>query len=268
MNDKRNLGTKIGQNSDPTISGMQEPCNDQIEGRNAVLEALKSGLTFNKLLIQKGENTGSLKQIVAIAKERSINIKEVDRSHLESISGTHAHQGVIAFISPIEYVDIDYILNRAKELEQPPFIVILDGICDPNNLGSILRTADAVGVHGIIIPKHNSVGITATVAKVSAGAYSYVPVCKVTNINQTIDLLKGKGLWIAGTDLLGSTPFFKSDLKGPLAIVIGSEGFGISSLTVKKCDFIINIPMSGKISSLNAGVASGIILYEAYRQRN
>ena len=241
---------------------------DIIEGRNAVLEALKSDFEINKLFVQRGEFTGSLKKILAIAGEKGILVKETERSYLDNISLTRAHQGVIAMISPVKYVQIEDILNKAKTLGQPPFIVILDEICDPNNLGSILRTAEAVGVHGIVISKHNAVGVTSTVAKVSAGAYLHVPVCRAVNINNTIGVLKDNGLWIAGTDLTGAVPFHKSDLKGPLAVVIGSEEKGMSPKTTKNCDFIINIPMSGKISSLNAGVAAGIILYEAFRQRN
>ncbi len=240
---------------------------DKIEGRNAVLEALRSGREINKLFILKGELSGSIKQIIAIARERSVLIKEADRNTLDAMSSTRSHQGVIAMISPVSYSTVDGILEKASKLDQPPFIIILDEICDPNNLGSILRTADAVGVHGIIIPRHRAIGITAAVAKVSAGAFNYVPVARVSNIGSTLDYLKSKGLWIAGTDLKGASPFYKSDLKGPLAIVIGSEGKGMGSLVTKKCDFIINIPMSGKISSLNAGVAAGIIMYEAYRQR-
>lgn len=241
---------------------------DQIEGRNAVLEALKSGQEINKLYVAKGEISGSLKQILAIAKERSILIKEADRSALDAMSQSRAHQGVIATISPVHYVSVDDILAKARNKGEAPFVILLDEICDPNNLGSILRTADAVGAHGIILPKHRSISVTATVAKVAAGAVAYVPIARVSNLSTTIDYLKEQGLWIAGTDLQGAVPFYQSNLKGALGIVIGSEGKGMSRLVTQKCDFIINIPMSGEISSLNAGVAAGIILYEAYRQRN
>ena len=247
---------------------MDDRIEDKIEGRNAVLEALRAGIEVNKLFVSQGDVSGSLKQIIAIAKEKSILIKEVSRKNLDSMSETRAHQGVIALISPIKYVSIEGILENANSLDQPPFIIILDGICDPNNLGSILRSCDAVGVHGVIIPKHNAVGVTPTVAKVSAGAYSYIPVCRVTNINTTIDALKKHGVWIAGTDSSSNTPFYEGNLTGPLAIVIGSEGQGMSRLTAKNCDFTINIPMLGEVSSLNAGVAAGIVMYEAFRQRN
>jgi len=245
----------------------QKNSEDKIEGRNAVLEALKAGLEINKLFVLKGEATGSLRQIISIARAKSVMMKETDRATLDSMSDTSAHQGVIAMVSPVKYVSLDDIFEKANSLNQPAFIIILDDICDPNNLGSILRTADAVGAHGVVIPKHNAAGVTSTVAKVSAGASAHVPVARVTNLASSIDYMKEKGLWIAGTDLTGEKPFFQSDLKGPLGIVIGSEGKGMGNLITRKCDFIVNIPMSGKISSLNAGVAAGIVLYEAYRQR-
>jgi len=251
-----------------SIDDHNENGSDFIEGRNAVMEALKSGREINKLYIQKGEVSGSLKKILALAGEKSILVKEADRIYLDNLSVTRSHQGVIAMISPIAYVTVEDILNKAKDLGQPPFIIVLDEICDPNNLGSIIRTADAAGVHGVIIAKHNAAGVTAAVAKASAGAYLHVPVCRAVNINNAITMLKDNGVWIAGTDLKGAVPFYKSDLKGSLAIVIGSEEKGMSQKTSKNCDFIINIPMSGKISSLNAGVAAGIIMYEAYLQRN
>ena len=275
MSQYKNKKINISNKKSRTISApssvknviLTDDTSDRIEGRNAVLEALKSEHEINKLYIQKGDKSGSLRPIIAIAREKHILIKEVERNFLDELSQTQSHQGVIAAISPVKYVTVDDILDKATASGQPPFIVILDEICDPHNLGSVMRTCEAVGAHGIIISKHKATGVTASVAKVSAGAFSYIPVARVINIGTTIDYLKSKGVWIAGTDLTGAVPFYKSDLKGSLAIVIGSEGNGMGNLITKKCDFIINIPMTGQISSLNAGVAAGIILYEAFRQR-
>jgi 23S rRNA (guanosine2251-2'-O)-methyltransferase len=241
---------------------------DKLEGRNPVLEALKSERSINKILISKGEREGSIRQIVALARERGIIIKEVDKSILDSMSSTHAHQGVIAFVSVKDYVDVDDILEIADSRGEKPFIIILDEITDPHNLGSILRTANAVGAHGVIIPKRRAIGLTASVSKASAGAVEYVAVARVPNISQTIEYLKKKNIWVVGTDASGEKSYYKSDLKGAIAVVIGSEGEGMGKLVKERCDFIVNIPMKGQIASLNAGVAGAVIMYEILKQRD
>jgi 23S rRNA (guanosine2251-2'-O)-methyltransferase len=239
-----------------------------LEGRNSVLEAIKANRTINKLLVQKGDKEGSIKNIIALARKKGIVIQETDRINLDKISTTHAHQGVIAYVASKDYVEVDEILEIARLKGEDPFIVILDGIEDSYNLGSVLRTADAVGVHGVIIPKRRAVGLNAAVSKASAGAIEYVPVARVTNIGQTIDYLKKKNIWIAGTDLSGEKAFYQSDLKGPIALVLGSEGEGMGKLVSQKCDFIVNIPMKGQISSLNVAVAGAIVMYEVLKQRD
>ncbi len=242
--------------------------SDILEGRNPVLEALRSGRTINKLIVAKGDREGSIRQITAIAKENGITIQEVDRRHLDSLSTTNSHQGVMAYVSVKDYVEVDDILEASAQKGEPPFIIILDEINDAHNLGSILRTADAVGAHGVIIPKRRSVGLTSVVAKASAGAIEYIPVARVTNLAQTIDYLKKNNIWVIGTDQVGEKDFFESDLKGPVALVIGSEGEGMGRLVKEKCDFIVKIPMLGKISSLNASVAASIVMYEILKQRD
>ena len=237
-----------------------------IEGRNPVLEALKSGREIDKLFIQKGAVEGSIRQIIAMAREKNILIKEVDKAKLDALSVSKHHQGVIASAALYRYYEIDEILQIAKDKGEDPFIVILDEISDPHNLGSILRTCDAAGVHGVIIPKRRAVGLTPVVAKTSAGAIEYVPVAKVTNITQTIEYLKKKNIWIAGADIAGA-PYYKKDMTGPIAVVIGSEGEGISRLVKESCDYLVSIPMSGKITSLNAGVSAAIIVYDVKKQR-
>ena len=240
---------------------------DRIEGRNPVFEALKSGRRIDKLFIQRDLNDGSLVKIRAIAREKGIVISEAAKQKLDSMSHTGSHQGVIAYTAMHEYCEIDDILNIAKERGEAPLIVIADEISDPHNLGSIIRTADAAGVHGVIIPKRRAVGLSAVVAKASAGALEYVPVCKVGNISSAIEELKEKGLWIAGAAMEGESVYGKADLTGSLAIVIGSEGSGISRLVKEKCDFLVSIPMYGSINSLNASVAAGVLMLEAARQR-
>lgn len=241
---------------------------DKLEGRNSVLEALKAGRSINKILVAKGDREGSVTQIVAIARQNRIVVQEVDRAKLDSLSSTHAHQGVIAFAAAKDYVEVDEILEAAEASGRPPFIVILDEITDAYNLGSILRTANAAGVHGVIIPKRRAIGLTAAVSKASAGAMEYVPVARVTNIAQTIEQLKKKNIWVVGTDSTGEKPFFKSDLTGPIALVVGSEGEGMGKLVRESCDFTVNIPMLGDISSLNAAVAGAIVMYEILKQRS
>jgi 23S rRNA (guanosine2251-2'-O)-methyltransferase len=237
-----------------------------IEGRNPVLEALKSGREIDKIFVQKGALEGSIRQIIAIAREKKILIKEVDKAKLDGLSSTRSHQGVIASAALYKYYEVDDILNAAREKGEDPFIVILDEITDNNNLGSILRTADAAGVHGVIIPKRRAVSLTPAVAKISAGAVEYVPVAKVTNLSQTIEYLKKEGLWIVGAEMSGET-YYGKDMTGPVALVIGSEGEGIGRLIKENCDFLVSIPMRGRISSLNAAVSAAIILFEIQKQR-
>ena len=234
-----------------------------IEGRNPIIEALKNNRSIEKIMVNKASKEGSIKKILAMAKENKVIIQEVDRHKLDEMSESHAHQGVIAITSDYRYYDLDEILEIPKERGEDPFFIILDGITDPHNLGSIIRTADAVGAHAVIIPKRRSVQITPIVAKASAGAVEYLPVCKVTNIVNTIKTLKENGLWIAAVDMDGQT-FYQQNLGGPLGLVVGSEGEGISRLVKQNCD----LPMSGNVTSLNASVAGGILLYEVYRQRN
>lgn len=241
---------------------------DKLEGRNSVLEALKAGRTINKILISKGDHEGSIKQIMGLAREKGLIVQEVDRVRLDNLSDTHAHQGVIAFVAVKDYVEVDDILEIARKKEQAPFIIILDEITDSYNLGSILRTADAVGAHGVIIPKRRAVGLTPAVSKASAGAIEYMPVARVTNIAQTIDYLKEQNIWVVGTDATGQQAFYNSDMKGSVALVIGSEGEGMGRLVREKCDFVVNIPMKGMISSLNAAVAGAIVMYEIQKQRS
>lgn len=239
---------------------------DKIYGRNPVLEAIKSDREIDKILVKKGGIEGSLNVIIKKARERGITVTEAEKQKLDSIAEGENHQGVIAFAATHAYSAVKDILERAKEKGHDPFVIICDKITDPHNLGSILRTANCVGADGIIIPKHSSAGLNSIVAKTSAGAIEYTPVAKVTNIARTIEDLKKEGLWIAGTDMDG-TPMIKTDLKGAIGLVIGSEGEGISRLVKEKCDFIVSIPMRGEINSLNASVAAGIVMYEVLRQR-
>ncbi|GAE03966.1 TrmH family RNA methyltransferase [Clostridium botulinum B str. Osaka05] len=249
------------------VGQQEEIREDIIEGRNAVIEALKSNKTIEKVMVAKGDLEGSIKIIISLAKEKGIVINEVDRKKLDSISQTRAHQGVIAFTTPYQYCAVEDIIRYAKQKEEDPFIVILDEIEDPHNFGSILRTAEVCGVHGVIIPKRRNVGVTPTVYKTSAGAVEYMKISKVTNINNVIDKLKEKGIWIYGADMCGNDYCFDVSLSGPIALVIGSEGRGISKLTKNKCDVLVKIPMFGNITSLNASVAGGMLMYEILKQR-
>lgn len=246
---------------------MKEEYNDKIEGRNAVIELLNSGRDINKIFIQNGEKHGSINKIISMAKEKRIVINKVDKMKMDNISETKRHQGVIAIVAPYNYSAVDDIIEYAHSKNEEPFILILDGIEDVHNLGSIIRTAETAGVHGIIIPKRRAASVNATVAKTSAGAIEYMKIARVNNLNDTIKKLKEEGLWIIGTEMNAKTKYYNQDLKGPIAIVIGNEGTGISSLVKKNCDILINIPMKGKINSLNASVSTGIILYEALKQR-
>ena len=245
-----------------------EKISDQVEGRNSVLELLESDRDINKILIAKGEKHGSINKIIAMAKERKIVIAEVERQKLNAISENNNHQGVIAIVPPFNYVEVEDILNEAKIKNEDPFILILDGIEDPHNLGSIIRTSETAGIHGVIIPKRRACGVNATVAKTSAGAVEHVKIARVNNINDTIKYLKENDVWICGTDGNAKDYYYTQNLKGGLAIVIGSEGFGMNRLVRENCDFLVKIPMKGKITSLNASVSAGIVIYEAVKQRN
>lgn len=240
--------------------------SDKIIGRNPVSEAIKSGREIDKIMVKKGEIEGSLKPIIKKARDMGIPVIEADRNKLDQIAEGGNHQGVIAYVAAHDYASLDDIFENAANKGHAPFIVILDKITDPHNLGSIIRTANCAGVDGIIIPKRGSVGLNEVVAKTSAGAIEYVPVCKVTNIAQTIDTLKDRGVWVAGAEAGGDT-MYKTDLKGSMALVIGSEGEGISRLVKEKCDFLVEIPMFGDVNSLNASVAAAVLMYEIVRQR-
>ncbi len=239
---------------------------DLVYGRNAVLELLKSDKDINKIFIEKGEKHGSINEIIARAKESKIVLVEVEKSKLDMMAENN--QGVVAVIPPFNYSEIEDILAYAKEKEEDPFVLILDGIEDPHNLGAIIRTAETAGVHGIIIPKRRSALVNSTVTKVSAGATSYVKIARVNNITDTIKELKEAGLWIMGTDGSADKYYYEQDLTGPLGIIIGSEGFGMGKLVKENADVLLKIPMKGKITSLNASVSAGIVVYEAVRQRN
>ncbi len=240
--------------------------SSNLEGRNPVLEALNHDRLIDKILVKKGEIEGTLKVIVAKAHEKGIPVQEIDKHKMEQISVSHNNQGVIAICPAYEYCDVSDILQNARDKGEAPLIVILDEITDPHNLGAIIRTAECCGAHGVIIPKRRSVGLTAIVGKTSAGAVEYVPVARVTNLAQTIDELKKQNVWVACADM-GGQDYYKAPLDGALAIVTGSEGKGVSRLIKDKCDFVVGIPMRGKIQSLNASVSASIILYEALRQR-
>ena len=238
----------------------------QLEGRNSILEALNHNKTIDKIFVKKGEIEGTLKVIVAKALERGIVVQEIDKIRMEQMKRTNNPQGIIALCPAHEYCDVEDILENAKKHGEDPFVVILDEITDPHNLGAIIRTADAAGAHGVIIPKRRAVSLTAIVSKTSAGALEYVPVARVNNISKEIEKLKKQGLWIACADMKG-TECFKADLKGSIGIVIGNEGDGVSRLVKETCDYSVKIPMYGNIESLNASVAAGLLMYEVVRQR-
>ena len=241
--------------------------DDVLVGRNAVTEALKSGRGINKLWIASGDREGSVAEIAALAKERGIVVQYVERAKIEALAGGHRHQGVLAYVAPVPYAELEDILKAAEAKGEAPFLVLLDELEDPHNLGALLRTADATGVHGLLIPKRRSVSLNATVAKTSAGAVEYVPVARIGNIAQTLKKLKEKGFWVAGADMDGEKAYYEADLTGPLVLVVGSEGKGMSRLTKEACDFIVRMPMVGRINSLNASVAGSILMYESMRQR-
>ena len=242
--------------------------DDQIEGRNSVLELLESGKDVNKIFVTRGEKHGSINKILGIAKERKIIVVEKDKKQMDEMAQEENYQGVIAIVPPFEYVEISDILEVAKERNEDPFVIVLDGIEDPHNLGSIIRTAETAGVHGVIIPKRRAVSVNSTVNKASAGAVEHMKIARVTNISDAIEELKQAGLWVCGTAVDTNKYYYNQDLTGPLAIVIGNEGKGIGEKVKKNCDFLVKIPMKGKVQSLNASVSTGIVVYEAVKQRN
>ncbi len=241
---------------------------DFVIGRNAVTETLKAGRSVNKIFVAKGSNDASIKKILALANEAKIVVEFVDKSKLDKISAGARHQGIIAQVAAINYFSVEEILQFAAEKNESPFIILLDELEDPHNFGAILRTADAVGVHGVIIPKRRAVQLNSTVAKTSAGAVEYVKVAQVTNIAQTLKILREEGLKIVGGDMSGTENFFEADLTGGLVLIIGNEGKGMRRLTRENCDLLIKIPMVGKINSLNASVAGAVLMYEVFKQRN
>jgi len=241
--------------------------SDQVEGRNSVLELLESKKDINKIFITRGERHGSINKIIALAKENKVIVVEKEKRQMDEMAQTQNYQGVVAIVPPYEYCEVRDIINLAKERQEDPFVLILDGIEDPHNLGSIIRTAETAGVHGVIIPKRRAAMVNSTVNKVSCGAVQHMKIARVTNISDTIEELKEQGLWICGTDINTDKYYYNQDLTGPIGIVIGNEGSGISLKVKKNCDFLVKIPMKGKVTSLNASVSTGIVVYEAVEQR-
>lgn len=264
---KSDNNTKVKSDNNPKENLLDTIREDIIEGRNAVIEALRTNRTIEQILVASGDVTGSINVVLALAKDKKVVVKQVDRRKLDQMSETGAHQGVIAQITPYKYFELEDILEYAREKEEDPFIIILDEIEDPHNFGSIIRTAETCGAHGIVIPKRRNVGVTPTVYKSSAGAVEHVRITKVSNLNNTIDKLKEKGIWVYGADMAGESYCCDANLGGPIALIIGSEGKGILKLTKEKCDVLVKIPMVGKISSLNASVAGGILMYEILKQK-
>ena len=245
----------------------QSDATDLIEGRNAVSEALKSGRTLDKVFVADGDTDRALSRLAALAREAGAAVVQVDRRRLDQMSQTHAHQGIIAQAAAHSYATVEEILQRAAERGEAPLLILCDELTDPHNLGAILRTAECAGALGVIIPKRRSVGLTAVVAKTSAGAVEHMPVARVANLVSAIEDLKRQGIWVFGTDAAGTTDLYHADFQGPTAIVIGSEGFGMSRLVAERCDLLLSIPMKGQINSLNASSAAAVLLYEAVRQR-
>lgn len=248
------------------IEKRTEPAQDVIAGRNAVREALRSQRPIESILVARGARNGSLGDIVAKAKGQGVAVKESDPKKLDFLCPGVNHQGIVALAAAHEYASVEDMLAQAEQRGEPPFLIVADELNDPHNLGAILRTAECAGAHGVIIPKRRSAGLTYTVGKASAGALEYVPVARVSNLAAVLEDLKKRGLWIYGADMEG-TPWCQADLKGPAALVIGSEGVGIGRLVKEKCDLILSLPMQGKINSLNASVAAGVLMYEFARQR-
>ncbi len=240
----------------------------KIEGRNPVTEAIKSGRTIDKIFVQAGEKNGSIRKIIALAREKKIVISEVDRAKLDRMSETKSHQGVIALAAAKEYCSVEDILRFAEEKGEKPFVIIADDLNDPHNLGSIIRTANAAGAHGVIIPKRNSVGLSPVVDKTSAGALEFMNVARVSNLPSAIETLKKANVWIVCADMDGENTLYTHDFSGAVGIVVGSEGSGVSRLVKEKCDFVVRIPMYGQINSLNASVAAALMIYEVARTRS
>lgn len=243
------------------------PADGIIEGRNAVIEALRAGVNIDKIFIMKGEVDTALGHIASTARSRGIVVADADKRKLDGMSRTHAHQGVIAVAAVREYASVEDILQIAQDRGEPPLVVVCDELSDPHNLGAVIRTAECAGAHGVIIPKRRSAGLTAVVAKTSAGAVAHLPVARVANLPSLLKELKKQGLWVFGAAADGPVSLYQADLKGPAAIVIGSEGSGMSRLVTETCDVLVHIPMKGKLNSLNASAAAAILLYEALRQR-
>lgn len=264
---KDNRAYQRGKEQRQNFADGQEVNECLIEGRNAVTEALKSGRTIDKVYLAEGNTDHGLNRLGSMAKEAGAVVVSVDRRKLDMMSPTGAHQGIIAMAAAHTYSTVDDMLQRAADRGEAPLLIICDELSDPHNLGAILRTGECAGAHGVIIPKRRSVGLTAVVAKASAGALEYMPVARVSNLTNTIKELKEKGIWVFGTAADGAMPLYQADLTGPMAIVIGSEGDGMSRLVSESCDFKVSIPMKGEISSLNASAAAAILLYEAVRQR-
>ena len=246
---------------------MDEQRNDIIEGRNAVQEALRAGRAIDKIYIARGETDRALGHIAGLARDRGITVSDCDRRKLDAMSVTHAHQGVIAVCAVREYASIDDIFNVAAERGEHPFVVVCDEISDPHNLGAIIRSAECAGAHGVIIPKHRSAGLTAVVGKTSAGAAEYMAVARVASIASALEELKARGLWVYGAAAEGSSPMWDTDFSGPIALVIGSEGEGLGRLVRERCDFLVSIPLRGKVSSLNASTAAAVLMYEVLTKK-
>lgn len=256
----------MNKNRDKSPMDTPELPEDMLAGRNAVMEALKGSSRINRLMVADGSSEGSIRELIAVAKEKGVPVQFLERSKLDSMAKGIRHQGVLAQVSPVEYVELEDILSKAREKQEDPFIILLDELEDPHNLGAILRSADAAGAHGVLIPKRRSCSLSATVAKTSAGAVEHVPVARIGNIVQTIKALKEEGLWVAGADMDGKN-YYEADLTGPLLLVVGSEGQGIGRLVKEQCDFIVRIPMLGAINSLNASVAGSVLMFEVTKQR-
>ena len=256
----------MNKNRDKSPMDTPELPEDMLAGRNAVMEALKGSSRINRLMVADGSSEGSIRELIAVAKEKGVPVQFLERSKLDSMAKGIRHQGVLAQVSPVEYVELEDILLKAREKQEDPFIILLDELEDPHNLGAILRSADAAGAHGVLIPKRRSCPLSATVAKTSAGAVEHVPVARIGNIVQTIKALKEEGLWVAGADMDGKN-YYEADLTGPLILVVGSEGQGIGRLVKEQCDFIVRIPMLGAINSLNASVAGSVLMFEVTKQR-
>lgn len=265
-NVKQNNNKKRNEESS-NYSDKKDTFQDQIEGRNSVLELLATGKDINKIFIEKSDKHGSINKIIGIARDRKIVTVEVDRQKLNRMAQTDNHQGVIAIVPPYDYCEVEDIINEAKKKNEPPFILILDSIEDPHNLGAIIRTAETAGVHGIIIPKRRACGVNSTVYKVASGAVEHIKIARVNNLNDEIKYLKENDIWVYGTAIEAEKYYYEENLKGAIAIVIGNEGEGMNRLVRENCDALLKIPMKGKITSLNASVSAGIVMYEVVKQR-